>query len=455
MSANLPSDFNLSSNKPMSAAGVAMINRYRSDNSTYASNGSSQDTVRIEISCGRNGQYLFPRDSFLEGKLSVSATDTTASQQYVIDQSVYSLFNRIKVMHGSNVLEDYLYANRVWTSIFDLQVTESARRGDCITKLVNDNTTNTDNSIFNDGCSGARLLTTSATASALTFGAANDFCFVLPSGLLGSLAQKALPIGLMGASSLYLELELSPANVALVTASVTNSTISYEMSEIYYNAKICQLPADVNELVVESTGGYVNLPACSYKSEMKSIGTGATAFNDKFSFQFSSMKNFNFFFQNTASATGSIIRRSVSSRPKCNLKDYFLLLNGAAYPSQSITNQARMYAETLRAWGTLSSTQGSGIISYQNYNYSDHTVGTDVYTSITATDQKRFIAGIDLDRFGGMTTDTLMAGTSSIGQMINLNLNFSAATTDPLNLYAFCTYDCLYHLENGLLSVKF
>ena len=42
----------------------------------------------------------------------------------------------------------------------------------------------------------------------------------------------------------------------------------------------------------------------------------------------------------------------------------------------------------------------------------------------TVTVQKRFVAGIDLDRFN-WSSDVLMCGTSSIGQMVNLILGFS------------------------------
>ena len=66
---SFPSELNLGSNKPMSASGKPSINRYRSDNSDYRGG----DTIRIEIPCGRKGQYLFPLDSFIELKIRVNA----------------------------------------------------------------------------------------------------------------------------------------------------------------------------------------------------------------------------------------------------------------------------------------------------------------------------------------------------------------------------------------------
>ena len=93
---SFPSELNLGSNKPMSASGKPSINRYRSDNSEYRGG----DTIRIEIPCGRKGQYLFPKDSFIELKIKVNANNTglnTANSSVYIDQSIFSIINRIRI----------------------------------------------------------------------------------------------------------------------------------------------------------------------------------------------------------------------------------------------------------------------------------------------------------------------------------------------------------------------
>ena len=486
---NFPKELNLGSNKPMGALGKPSINRYRADNSSYGGG----DTIRIEIPCGRNGQYIFPKDSFLEGRLklnyttTVYATSQTYSAWMFIDQSVYSLFNRMRIIHGSTVVEDTLYDNRLWTALYDLQVNEVERRADTITKLVYDNTASTSyqataGAAFNNHLQGALIKeATKATADSNTDSKLFDFSFTIPSGVIGSLCSKALPVGLMGASSLYIELELAPVNVAFVgilpqgTGTGGSLTFnSYTVQDIYYNAKMVTLPSDVNDALIQSTGGFINIPAVSYKAEMKSIVNTATAFNDKFSFQFSSIKTFLFWFTSTATAAGGVTLRSISSRPKCNLSDYFLMVNGEAYPSQAIgygstataavsSNSARMYAELLRSFDALTDTNAGGILNYGNYSIDSAAAASETLPSgatVTAPDmgvntiQKRFIGGIDLDRFNH-SSDILMSGTSTIGQMINLNLGFSAAIGTDVNLYAAVMYDVLYHIEDGQLQAKF
>jgi hypothetical protein len=463
-------ELNLGSNKPIAAYGKPSINRYRSDNSTYNNN----DTVRIEIPTGRNGQYLFPRDNFVEGSVKISCTNGATASSVYIDQSVYALFNRIRVIHGSTVLEDCLYVNRVWTSVMDIQINESERRGLGITHLIGDQLTAIAG--YNQGTFGTKFINLPGPQAVSVDSLWYDFAFPLPSAVFGTLATKAIPIGLCGSSSLYIELELASPNVAFVGEMVggvpsTALISAFTVQNIYYNAKITTLPSDVNNALLETTGGIINLPAVAYKAEQKNFAAvNGTAFNDKFSFQFSSIKSFYFFVMNTAATSGSILYRSITSRPRANITDYFLSINGEAYPSQSIQSgpsvanlgnngSARMYAELLRSWDQLGDVTAGGILNYQNYSQSNaHTAPLSQLTCAAANDygintlQQRFIAGIDLDRFNH-SSDTLMSGTDTQGQLITLFVNYLAAT-DALTLYAYVMYDVMYNIEYGQMTAR-
>lgn len=458
---SFPTELNYGSNKPMSAAGKPMIARYRSDNSQYG-NG---DVIRIEIPTGRAGQHLFPKSSFIEGKVSVNVTSSgTAGESVYIDQSIFALFKRIRVIHGSTTIEDYLYCNKVWTSIFDLQYKESERRALSLTHLVAGDVTASPT--YNPGTVGFLLGANSTTTLTSQNTSLVDFCFPLPSAVLGTLSQKAIPLGACGAASIYLELELDSPLVSIVVEDISGTAFngainSFLVQDIYYNAKITNLPADVDQALLQSTGGIINLPAVSYKTEYKNISSNTSIFNDKFSFQFSSLKNFCFFIQNSSVAAGVKNRRSVSSRPKGSISEYFISINGEAFPSQSIQTPSRMYAELLRAYDCLTDTNAGGIMNYNNYNNNAvianagkfSSTATGKYGDNALTTQERFLAGIDLDRFNHQNS-TLMSGTSSIGQLVSLILTFSTATDAATALYAFCMYDVMYNVENGQITMR-
>ena len=458
---SLPKELNFASNKPMATSARPQILRYRSDNSTYGAG----DVINIEIPTGRQGQMLFPNDSFIEFKLKVNATGGTAAgtTSWFLDQSIYSLFSRMTVMHGSNTQENTLFANRVWTTLYDIQVNESERRQDSITKGVLDTSALGSSSIYNNGLFGQLVATRTSTAVA-SDSSLYDYSFVLPSALVGCLAQKALPLSLLGASSIYIQLELAPLNVAFVqqlSAATSNGTLnSYTISDIYYNSKVSLLPLEVEKALIQSTGGIINLPAVAYKCELKTLNANSVAFNDKFAFQFSSVKNMMFWVQNSTSANGDISKRSISSRPKANISDWYLMINGEMFPSASMTGYCRHYQELMRSFDMLTDTNAGGILNFSNYAYDTATTATDVITTVgdatylQTSAQKRYVAGIDLDRFN-RSSDVLMSGTSTIGQSLSLVVNLSAGTNELLNLYGAVQYDVLFHIENGLLTSKY
>ena len=458
---SLPKELNLGSNKPMATSSRPQVLRFRSDNSSY----TAGDTVRIEIPTNRQGHYIFPQESFLEFKYKVNAVggNGEGTTSFLLDQSAYSFFNRIRVLHGSTVLEDTLYCNKLWTALYDVQVNEAERRQDTITKAVYDTAALEASSIFNSGLYGHIAISRAQNAAAADSGLF-EINLVLPSALLGSLCSKCLPISLLGASSIYLELELATLNQIFVrhrTAATANGVLnSYTIQDIYYNAKTAILPMDVEQALISSTGGVVNLPAVAYKCESKAIAATATSFSDKFSFQFSSLKNFLFFPQNQTTANGTIASRSISARPRAYVNEYYLNINGEVFPSQSITGYARQYSELMRAFDMLTDTNAGGILTFSNYTVNLATTATDIMAdesvanSIVLTDQKRWVGGIDLDRFN-RSSDVLMSGTSTIGQLLSLVVNFSQAPEEALTLYGACMYDVLYHIENGQMVAKF
>lgn len=465
---SLPKELNLGSNKPMAASSRPQILRFRSDNSSYTVTNTGGDTIRIEIPTNRQGHYIFPQESFLEFKIRTNMTFDVAANGDLysyLDGCGWSPFSRLRVLQGSTVLEDCLYVNRLWTALYDVQVNEAERRQDTINKGVLDPTGAGLPSVFSSGLFGAQLqLAAGAANPAAADGPTLDINFCLPSALFGSLSSKALPISLLGASSLYIELELAPLNVAIVSRKTANANVgtvnNYTLSDIYYNAKTAILPQEVENALLSSTGGIINLPAVAYKCELKTIPANSTAFNDKFSFQYSSIKNFLFFLQNSTTANGGITKRSVTCRTKANISEYYLNINGEVYPSQSIVGSARQYTELQRAFDGLTDTNFGGIISSVNYNNNTNATADEIINTVndatwlSLSIQKRWLGGIDLDRFN-RSSDVLMSGTSTIGQMLSLVATFSVGLVEQTNLYAAVMYDVLYHIENGQMTAKF
>lgn len=435
----LVNQMNYASMKPSSVASRPQILRWRADNQSYG----VSETIRIEIPTSAFGHHLFPHDSFIEAKF----TCDIATQAATIDGNCYSLFSRFRVWHGSQLLEDQQNCGRLWHVLNDIQRGVQDRAEDSVCKLAQATSAlgaNASTGGYICGLNGLALATGTPSANAVPF----SFC--LPSGIFGSLATKALPLGECRASSFFIELEVNSANnmVAATTAGAVISNVA--ITDVYYNAKVAILPPDVDRALIASTGGRIVLPATGYKTEMKTIASTARAFNDKFAYQVSSANAF-LFWMGVQGSQNSADHRGMTSRTRRFLSEYQLNINGEAYPSDYIRTPARMLMELMRAYDYLGTTVSSGVldkVTYDGSNIDTSTTAQDANT--TGIEHKRFVAGIDLNRFN-QSNDTLMSGTNTIGQSVNLVANFSADGGSACNLYTCLMHDVLYVIQDGLL----
>ena len=431
--------------KAASVASRPQILRWRADNSTY----NPTEIIRIEIPTSSNNIHLFGKDSFIEGKLNIPLIAANAAVSEV-DGNVFSLFSRMRVSHGSNVVEDTQNCGRLWHVLNDIQKVNDARGEDSITKLAFSNLTAAGSAA---GLMQPHLKGCTVSAAAGQAAQVFPFSFTLPSAIFGSLCEKSIPLSECTASSFYIELELaSLGNFFCDSGGVASAFGAVTVSDIYYNAKCAVLPPDVHGLLMSSTGGKVVIPAVAFKTEAKSVAAAATSFNDKFAYQVSSANAF-LWWMTTAGANGSLVHRSVTSRNCKGLTEWQLNINGEMYPSDMIRGKPRNLNELLRAFDMLSSNLGSGVLDQVTYGGPLVDAGT-LATDINTADipHKRFVAGIDLNRFN-QSHETLLSGTNTVGQSINLVANF-AAVGDAQTLYSALMYDVLYTIQDGLMTAN-
>jgi hypothetical protein len=279
-----------------------------------------------------------------------------------------------------------------------------------------------------------------------------DFCFVLPSAIFGSMAGKAIPLGACNASSFYIELELETQNNMFAYTSGAAALTLVSVSDVVFNAKVAVLPEDVNNMLMSSVMNRIVIPSTSWKVEQKSMSDQATSFNDKFAFQLSSVNAFLFWFHNQA-AQDKVQYRSMTSRPAHKVSDYQLNINGETYPSDVIRTRSRMIVELQRAFDTLGTTKsGCGILDSTTYgDGADSLVASDVNTA--AMPHKRTVYGIDLNRFNN-SQETMLSGTSTIGQSVNLIFNKSGVVAENSLVYGAVMYDVIFTVENGLMTAN-
>jgi hypothetical protein len=452
-----PKELNYGAMKPASVSSRPIIQRFRADLQSYGPG----DVARIEIPTSSATTHLFPSDTFLEGKLNITSDVATC----FLDGNIYSCFQRMSIYHGSNLLEVQYNCGRLWHVLNDCQRGWSDRAEDSVSKVANSAITGGQVTATNpnQAYANAQVCTTSYDVNNASYGGslcgqalANgaktfDFCFQLPSALFGSMATKAIPLGACSASSFYIELEIASMNNMFVLSAGAPTLTLCTITDLVINTKVAQLPADVNNALMSSVQNNIILPATSWKVEQKTCVAGSASFNDKFAFQLSSVNAFLFWFQNTASQN-VVASRSMTSRPGHKVQDYQLNINGDAYPTDVVRTRSRFMQELQRAFDNIGSIKGgSGIL--------DFTLYSDAGNSETASDagtlampHKRSVYGLDLNRFNN-TQDTLLSGTSTIGQSINLIIN-KTAVNETANLYGAVMYDVIYTIQDGQMTAN-
>ena len=454
-----PKELNYGAMKPASVSSRPIIQRFRADLQSYGPG----DVARIEIPTSAATTHLFPSDTFLEGKLNVTTSNVATS---FIDGNIYSCFQRMSIYHGSNLLEVQYNCGRLWHVLNDCQRGWSDRAEDSVSKCAGSSLSSgpptvqlgagapaaNDPAVVTSNHNNASYLGTLTGRSLIQNGASSyDFCFQLPSALFGSMATKAIPLGACSASSFYIELEIaSVANMFVEQGGATVFTLC-TISDLVLNTKVAQLPADVNNALMSSVQNNIILPATSWKVEQKTCVAASASFNDKFAFQLSSVNAFLFWFQNTA-AQNVTTHRSMTSRPGHKVQDYQLNINGDAYPTDVVRTRSRFMQELQRAFDNIGSIKGgSGILDAQLYSDAD-TSEADRDLGTIAIPHKRSVYGLDLNRFNN-TQDTLLSGTSTIGQSINLIINKTAVNATA-NLYGAVMYDVIYTIQDGQMTAN-
>jgi len=432
-----PKELNYGAMKPSSVASRPIIQRFRADLQSY----NPGDIARIEIPTSAATTHLFPSDTVLEGKLNITSDIATC----YLDGNIYSCFQRMSVYHGSNLLETQYNCGRLWHVLNDCQRGWSDRAEDSVSKAAG--SAQSCGADVNSASYLCSLNGQNVAAGVRTF----DFCFQLPSAIFGSMATKAIPLGACGASSFYIELEISSTNNMFAASAGAPVLAACTVTDLVLNTKVAQLPADVNNALMASVNNSIVLPATSWKVEQKTCVANSASFNDKFAFQLSSVNAFLFWFQNTA-AQNVVASRSMTSRPGHKVQDYQLNINGDAYPTDVVRTRSRFMQELQRAFDNIGSIKGgSGILDYTLYSdLPDSLVASD--SGFAAVPHKRSVYGLDLNRFNN-TQDTLLSGTSTVGQSINLIIN-KTAVNETANLYGAVMYDVIYTVQDGQMTAN-
>jgi len=453
----------------------AMAQSYRTNIQPQNGTGTylAGQTIIINIPTANN-IVLAPTESYL--KFSATITKNGTAGAAVWDAcGAHGLIQRLRVFHGSNLLQDIDNYGLLAKMLFDLQVPTDACYGR-FNELVgtrNDLFTSTPTQVAT--ADGTDAGTTQALANALKtafnanqisanqinsgdsyFLGANGtttkyFCLNLIS-LLGTLSPaQYIPLFAMTTAPLRLELQLfsDPKQAIASTSALTSITLS----NVEYIANFIKLSDGAMSVIYDSLGGqplefalsdYANY---QYSYPMITGPTIQTQVNFAIPAKYSSLKSL--FCTIRDQGTGNDTYFPFSSVTG-NTLSYYFRVGSQIMPTKAPDNYPEMFSEVLKAMGSMSDLNYHPSIEKFSYEMATSTpITTANYKSISSGS---FYIGIDLENYVTASKDTMFAGynsnTDDIFAVITLGAVANGSTFTP-RFDAFAMFDATLTFING------
>ena len=275
----------------------------------------------------------------------------------------------------------------------------------------------------------------------------------LASCLVGSLAERMIPLGLMSAD-LRLRIELADDATAFVMGAEAAPVITY--TNVEYNAVLVALDPTVDQAVASENSGVLSMHTSSFRSFTHTVSNASTFDVIQLPVRFSSLRYMIHALQPAASAA-SKAKHSVSARETANVTQYQYRMGSLLVPQRPVKmtsgadgNGAELAEQLLRIFGRLQTLGDDfGILM------TDKTIFLKNDVSANAT-QGTTIIGADLNAFGGNLDDLANSGQNLLSTPVSLEITFNTCPHD-LRITTFASFDqlLLLDMQTGLLSVRF
>lgn len=450
------------------------------------------DTIIINIPT-RAGLCLVPSESYLKFTMNIANNSTSANAFRWDSCGAHGVIQRIRVFHGSNQLQDIDNYGLLAKMLFDLQMPTDATYGKynmlCGTRndLVGRAQTFT----------AATAATTDATAASLTsvnasFVAATTagfsvlqinsgdrvegngalvattvsksatYCLSLVS-LVGVLcSQNYLPLWEMTSSSLRVEIQLVDTLAkALNYLTAAGTAPSYTLSNVEYVGNFLELGDVSVSMIKDSLGGqplqFVVPDYRNYVYNYALTNGSAASLAMPIAAKFSSLKAL--FITCRDQGTGGVSYFPYSSCSR-DIADYQFRIGANVYPPKVANTLPEMFAEVLKAIGSISDINQQPSIEKSSYSLvsSLNTAALlDTATSVSYQQSGSFYIGIDLESYANADKSSLFSGYNTNTEDIYAILNYNVQTgaTSNARFDAFANFDCVVICENNTAYVKF
>ena len=408
------SDSLLYSPKPSAVSG----HKYRQNLPTYnKSDFLPGEVMMLNIPCGRRGQFLNQRMSYL--KFKVSNTGSTGFP-ISVDYSASSLIQRLEVYHSSNLLEQIAEYNVLHAMWLDM--------------------TGNTSSLQSSGSILEGTVGTTRSADPIPPGESRVYCIPLLSGIIGTLQNKYLPTGDMTGGDMRVELTLANAADGVVGAGAATTPNTYKITECELMLEYVELNSEAARMISQQNSSGYAISFDSFANFGSTIGSSSTNCNVLIPARYSSLKTLFTVFRDQSNI-GKKLEKTISERYNFfgDAGQWYFSIGGKNVPTTPVKGNVEAFAELSKAIHVFGTIEHSSMVDYTDW---------------TSASQSSYIAAVDLETVAHKSKltesgiNTLNANTHFIGQWTTTGI-------PDMRVDTFAHYDGILLIQNGVASVQF
>jgi hypothetical protein len=380
--------------------------------------------------------YMVPESFYIRYRLTTTGGTAGVATNFIRGTPVYSFFQRLEVICGSQVVESIQNYNQLSNMLVNCKMNYAQKVGLANSFGYTDNASSTTFAFnFSDICAnGGNLSTSTAAAPQSVFLAA-------PIGCLLSNCDNLVPLKYMPSCRLQLSLE-TLAN-AIQTPAGANAISNYSLSNVELCYDIIEFSPLVDQAISSRAGGMLTVKSQSYLSSgvtlpAASVGTLEFLFNQRLASiksLFTLLAGVNPLVQLNTLFDSADVTGTAGG-------DYQWFVSGLPYPPRPIStvlNKAGASMELSNAFGPAHDLLTS------NFSIAPAEFNAGNTTATTQTRMAKFYLGTNVEKLS--TNDALLTGISSQGSPISFRVSIGTATTNTQVIQLICLYDALLQVD--------
>ena len=416
-----------------------------------------QDTVIFNIPT-RSNTALIPSESYLKGTFNLILS-SAATSSALESCGWHQFIQRIRVFHGSNLLEDIDNYGQLAKVLYDYQVPEDAVKGRYAV------TTGTNEEYSAVSVAVSALLNTRSVNRGRATGAlaasTTSFPFAINLiSLCGSLSgDRYLPLWEMTAAPLRIEIVLQSSLIRSMMVE-GGAGLNFTLTNCFYCGEFLELPDSAISAIKSGSSNPLQMVLPSYRTYTNSASL-ANGVQTQVSFpipaKFSSLKSLLVVTRQTAGLAAQYPSSHCAfGVGSSNSIGYQFRVGSEVLPSTAPTTFPEMYNEALKCFGSIADLQNQPSIDNTAYvlNVPNTIAGL---VEASTEDSGSFTIGIDMEIYQNADKASIFAGTNTNTSDIFSIINYYNSSGGAITVLqtAMAAFDQVLVFESGTCYSRF